>query len=78
MQLLDDFITDYLNDEKASYALLITGPWGCGKTFYWKNHITPMIEKQNEKAKVLYITLYGVSSTSDIDRQIFFNYFVAY
>lgn len=30
-------IFEYIKNANANYAILLTGPWGSGKTFYWKN-----------------------------------------
>lgn len=66
-------IIDYLDyyffgNNNTDYAVLITGSWGSGKTYFIKNKI---FEKRKETAKPLYITLNGVTSISDITDQFF-------
>lgn len=75
-------ITDYLKDTETDYALMITGAWGSGKTFFIKNTLKAKIErivcpiqKDNGKGnnyKQLYVSLYGVSSVEEIKERIFY------
>lgn len=61
---------DYYFDGKKNfeYAVLLNGAWGSGKTWFIKEYI----QKQESKGKkVAYISLNGLSKTSDIDDEIF-------
>lgn len=66
-------IEDYLNyysqlTHAPKFALLLKGQWGSGKTWF----INQYREKLNqEKKKTLYVSLYGVSSYSDIEDLLF-------
>lgn len=69
---ITDIILKYAQEEDTDYALLITGQWGCGKTYYWKNILSKNIEKQNivgskKFYKPVYISLNGVSSIEQIN-----------
>jgi hypothetical protein len=67
-------ILDYVRTPHTDYALLITGPWGCGKTYFWKNVIEPEVrclQHSDDIQNILYVSLYGVSDTKDIDRSLF-------
>ena len=44
----------------TDYALLIDGKWGSGKTYYVKNILIPLIEK-DKKYKPIYISLNGLN-----------------
>lgn len=59
-------ILEYVQDSNQQYAIAITGPWGSGKTFFWTQRVTPQLEKT--KRQILYVSLYGVSSASEIDK----------
>ena len=37
MDIKDKLCHYITNDENVDYAVLVTGNWGCGKTFYFKN-----------------------------------------
>ncbi len=59
---------DYYTNLKTSpqFALLLKGNWGCGKS----NLVKRYIETKNEKDYIL-VSLYGLSSFSEIDETIF-------
>ncbi len=73
-QEIIEVITAYLKraNDKTAYALLLNGEWGAGKTYYFKNTLVPKIEVLPTKGgdattyKVLYITLNGISKTTEI------------
>jgi len=67
-------IIDYLQAPQTDYALLINGPWGCGKTYFWKNVVEPRIRRVSCDAarwRPLYASLYGCESIKDLDMQLF-------
>jgi hypothetical protein len=67
-------VLDYVQTPQTDYALLITGPWGCGKTYFWKNVIEPELRQvkcDGTPWRPLYASLYGCQSTKDIDTQLF-------
>ncbi|MGF2287763.1 P-loop NTPase fold protein, partial [Acinetobacter baumannii] len=44
---LKELLENNIRNEKIGTAIAITGPWGVGKTFFWKK----FIEKNNFKRK---------------------------
>lgn len=66
---IEKYFDYYFDGEKNfEYAVLLNGAWGSGKTWFIKKYI----EKQESKdKKVAYISLNGLSKTSDIDEAIF-------
>lgn len=81
MEALDHSVLDYINRENTFGALQIDGPWGCGKTYYIKNTLLPLIERKesdrdkdgkHEKRIILMISLFGIKSIDDISRQLLF------
>jgi hypothetical protein len=74
MERLDKVIDLYLKME-TNYALVITGEWGKGKTYYYKNVIEPQIIQTDStppnKYKSLVISLFGQKSIEDIQTDIF-------
>ncbi len=75
MDEIKDLISDYIA-KSTNYAVLINGKWGSGKTYYFKNVLVDIIEKQkirngNPKSfKVIYLPLYGIKSIDNIYTQI--------
>ena len=68
---IEQIIINYVAKEKSNYAILLDGAWGCGKTFFVKNKIIPKIDDETTKQSI-YVSLYGLSSIEDIDKQIYF------
>ncbi|WNY89206.1 P-loop NTPase fold protein [Leclercia adecarboxylata] len=69
----NDSVINYLNyyffgDSITDYAVLITGSWGSGKTYFIKNKI---FIDDKERVKPLYVTLNGVTSITEITDQFF-------
>ena len=75
MQKIIDIVKDYLIKE-SNNALLITGQWGVGKTYFFDNKLSEEIEetsiKENEniKYKPIRVSLSGVTSIDDIERRV--------
>lgn len=73
---ISSVLIDYL-DRPTNYAILLTGEWGVGKTYYIKNSFFPIasdISTVNSGAKKKYkpilISLFGVKSIDDIKDRI--------
>lgn len=66
-------IKSYIEMKNCNYAILIDGQWGSGKTFFVKNTLMPIINKNDEKGKkAIYISTYGTKSIKEIDKKIYF------
>ncbi|CEN44265.1 conserved hypothetical protein [Capnocytophaga canis] len=71
---LTERILDYIQ-QKTNYAVIITGKYGIGKTYYIDNILSPRILQSNEgenKIKFIRISLFGVATIEEIQRLIFF------
>lgn len=62
-----EIIKTYYSDNNSQYAILLNGEWGCGKTSFVKNKILPEIEDS------VYVSLYGLNNTSDINKKILYS-----
>lgn len=74
-QEIMDCLNDYLKVKKPGYAVLLKGSWGCGKTFFVKNWIEALRTEKNDNEQYytlnpIYISLYGMTSTSQIDDEL--------
>ncbi|MCJ8324788.1 MAG: hypothetical protein HRU29_04960 [Rhizobiales bacterium] len=68
-------LTDYLNyfstQKETDFAVLITAPWGAGKTYFIQNYLKQYRNTRREnKYSTCYISLNGVADTAQIDRMI--------
>ncbi len=61
--------TDYLVKEKTQYAILLNGTWGSGKTYFWKNELTKIVEEK--QFKPIYVSLNGVSKIEALEHLMF-------
>lgn len=62
-------ILDYLCDGRYTQAVLIDGPWGCGKTYYVKKELISAL--LNRHLAVFQISLYGMEEISDIQAAMY-------
>lgn len=67
----------YLESSFFQYALMINGPWGCGKSYLVNKHLKQEIEKtenpndeNKRKYKYLYISLYGLKEIAEVENMI--------
>lgn len=62
-------IEDYLNEKNTDYAVMISGEWGSGKTYFFNNTIIPEIKKQ--EWNVVELSLFGIKTAGEIYSSIF-------
>lgn len=73
-------IDDYIRNTKISYALLLNGGWGSGKTYFIKEYINELRKeyisnknKEKDYKKIVYISLYGIASIAEIKFQLLYS-----
>ena len=79
-EIITSFL-NYLDNTIYSYAYMLDGSWGSGKTFFVKNMLIPAIEKRErekkisdltyKEKKILYVSLYGIKDTEEISRLLY-------
>lgn len=56
-------LENYLRDVDPQYAVLLTGEWGCGKTYFVKKWLEDLEQrKEDYSVTPIYISLFGISS----------------
>ena len=68
---LVDGILNYLKMD-SSGALMVTGPWGCGKSYFFEHFLFEKLKAKNFKP--LRVSLFGLSSLSDLSKNIISEY----
>ncbi|EPE9900634.1 putative KAP P-loop domain-containing protein [Flavobacterium psychrophilum] len=64
---IDEYLDYYISLEKPpTYAILLRGNWGSGKSWFIKKFID-----EREKSSFIYVSLYGVTSYSEIEDAFF-------
>lgn len=77
---MNDRLTSYLNEYLAmqapQFAVMITGKWGCGKTYFIKNMIDKWcgsnrdVSENSIDLRPIYVSLNGLSSISSVIRKV--------
>lgn len=68
---LNSYIKHYLEEDKTHTAIMLTGEWGSGKTYYVENVLAPFLKKDNDKNGCIIISLYGLENILDISKSIY-------
>lgn len=65
---IKDVLVSFLQNKSNDAAILIDGPWGCGKTFAINNIIKDLEEQ--ERKIITYVSLFGIKNIEEITSQI--------
>ncbi len=78
---LNGYIMHYLEEDKTHTAIMLTGEWGSGKTYYVENVLVPFLQKEKKNRipflkrgkenRCVVISLYGLEELSDISKSIY-------
>lgn len=68
-QEIESAVIDYIESKDTDYAIMITGEWGVGKTYFLKNNLYQTFKKAN--IIPIYVSLIGYSSISTLMDSIF-------
>lgn len=66
---LNNYILHYLKKDKTQTAIMLTGAWGSGKTYYIENDLVPYLKKNKSTSVV--VSLYGLDDISMISKSIY-------
>lgn len=67
-----DSVINYI-EMNNSGALLITGNWGCGKTYYMKETVLPTIKGKLNR-NIVIVSLFGLNNLNEIPERVFYAY----
>ena len=73
---LNKFILRYVENDRTHRALMLSGGWGTGKSYYVNHFLVPFLESRicpatNKPYKCIVVSLYGLNSPEEISRDIF-------
>ena len=69
---LNKYIDHYLNEDKTHSAIMLTAPWGTGKSYYIQNDLVPFLSKEeNGKIKCIVVSLYGLKNLDDLSKALY-------
>lgn len=69
--LVDENNGYLLDDNNNGKVIMLSGKWGSGKTFFWKNVIEKELIENGKKIPNHYVSLYGKTSIQEIKNEIF-------
>lgn len=65
------YVKHYIEKDKTKSAIMLTAPWGKGKSYFIQNELIPYLE-QNGNYQSVVVSLYGVGSLAEISKSIYF------
>lgn len=73
---IEENLKHYITLENPEYAVLLSGKWGSGKTYFIDRFVEDFLEqyttgKKENKTKFIKISLFGLSKVTQIDEVIF-------
>ena len=66
---LNKYIKNYLENDKSQRAIMLTAPWGSGKSFYIKNNLCAFLHENGLNYAI--VSLYGIQSLKEINKELF-------
>lgn len=70
-QHINEFLDYYLNLNEPQYAVLLSGKWGSGKTFF----INQVTDKYQNTKNIVKVSLFGLKSKEDIHKKVLLKLF---
>ena len=65
----------YCNEKQPVGAIMLSGEWGCGKTYFIENELRKELEKTHV---IIRISLFGLSSIESIKNEVQLNWLQSY
>lgn len=65
------YIQHYLDKDISKGAIMLTGAWGTGKSYFIQEYLLEALKRDNENRCVV-VSLYGLKSVEEISKCIFF------
>ncbi len=59
-------VREYLADKENPYALMLTGEWGCGKTYFVEHALTEKLEDDESRHPVVVASAYGAKDLAEL------------
>ncbi len=69
---LNEYIKKYLQNDKTHSAIMLSAPWGTGKSYYIQNELIPFLRKEeNGGYSCIVVSLYGLNSIFEISKALY-------
>ena len=67
---IEDYLNDYIASEHPDFAVMLSGEWGSGKTYWVEDYIKRNLKTENGKSSAVYVSLNGVGGVNRITASI--------
>jgi len=67
---IEESLKRLILDDDKEFVAMLSGEWGIGKTYFWREEFSTKKELTNSKKSITYISLYGYSSIQSIKNDI--------
>ncbi|WP_299110083.1 hypothetical protein [uncultured Tenacibaculum sp.] len=65
LESVTSIFESYIEKKQVNYALLVSGKWGSGKTYLWKNVLSQKVKEK--ELKPVYVSLNGISNVKEVE-----------
>ena len=69
VSILNEHILRYVRTDKTHSAIMLTGGWGTGKSFYIQNTLIPFLKANSIKCATL--SLYGLNTLTEVSKYLY-------
>jgi hypothetical protein len=67
------YILNYIKNDKTKSAVMLSGSWGTGKSYYIINSLIPFLKlEENGSIECLCVSLYGINDLREINKSLYF------
>lgn len=66
---ISEYLINYIENDKTRSAVMLTGPWGSGKSYYIQNQLVNELEKKDKD--IVCVSLYGLKTLADLNKSIY-------
>ena len=63
------FIENYIKNDRTGRAIMLTAPWGSGKSYFIKNKLSNYLKEK--KLQYVVVSLYGLKEIKEINKELF-------
>lgn len=69
---LNKYIRHYIEKDRTNRAMMLTGPWGCGKSYYIREELIPYLSKEDHgNHSCIVVSLYGLTDLHDVSKAVY-------
>lgn len=66
---ISEYLINYIKKDKTRSAVMLTGPWGSGKSYYIQNQLVHELENNNKD--IVCVSLYGLKNLAELNKSIY-------